>query len=462
MKRLNVFSLFVISLLSFCSVNAQESVNTQQWQSLKTEPNSVPVEPGKVGNIYHVVVGQAIFFNTDAELTRVYVDNPLVLTAFATNPHKVLVSGKSAGTATIVLSDKDGANTSYSIRVDVNVGPLQDALESNFPMDKIAASADQDNVVLTGYVISKEEYTQVDKLASSYGKGVFNSLRIAPPHERQVRLQVKFVEVDRTRMQQAGFNFLALGKTIGMTGTGQSSPFQAPSISSTSTTGQSVTVNNPMNLLLFSSGLNIGAAIEDLESKNVLQILAEPTINALSGHKARFLSGGMFPYPMVQGGTAGQTSVTVQFMPYGVKLEFEPYVLDDGTIRLHVAPEVSALDYTNEVQIAGLSIPAMATRSAETDIELRDGQTFMLSGLLDHRVTDAFQKMPGISSIPILGQLFRSKNVQSSTTDLLVIVTPTIVDPLTMPQPAPVLPKATKPFLNNDSFDNSLNAIRKP
>jgi pilus assembly protein CpaC len=329
-------------------------------------------------------------------------------------------------------------------------------------MDKIAASADQDNVVLTGYVISKDEYTQVDKLASSYGKGVFNSLRIAPPHERQVRLQVKFVEVDRTRMQQAGFNFLALGKTIGMTGTGQSSPFQAPSISSTSTTGQSVTVNNPMNLLLFSSGLNIGAAIEDLESKNVLQILAEPTINALSGHKARFLSGGMFPYPMVQGGTAGQTSVTVQFMPYGVKLEFEPYVLDDGTIRLHVAPEVSALDYTNEVQIAGLSIPAMATRSAETDIELRDGQTFMLSGLLDHRVTDAFQKMPGISSIPILGQLFRSKNVQSSTTDLLVIVTPTIVDPLTMPQPAPVLPKVTKPFLNNDSFDNSLNAIRKP
>jgi pilus assembly protein CpaC len=171
--------------------------------------------------------------------------------------------------------------------------------------------------------------------------------------------------------------------------------------------------------------------LQDLQNKNIAQILAEPTITTLSGQKASFLAGGEFPFPVVQGSSGGLTSVTIQFRPYGVKLEFTPLVNDDGTIQLKVAPEVSALDYTNAVTITGYTIPAISTRRADTQVELRNGQSFAISGLLDHRTTDIFSKMPGIGDVPVLGQLFRSKNVNHSTVELMVVVTPTIVDPLT-------------------------------
>ena len=185
-----------------------------------------------------------------------------------------------------------------------------------------------------------------------------------------------------------------------------------------------------MNLLFYNSGLNIGLTLQDLQDRNIAQILAEPTITTLSGQKASFLAGGEFPFPVVQGSSGGLTSITIQFRPYGVRLDFTPIVNDDGTVQLKVAPEVSALDYTNAVTISGYTIPAISTRRAETQVELRDGQSFAISGLLDHRTTDIFNKMPGIGDVPILGQLFRSKNVNHSTVELMVIVTPTIVDPL--------------------------------
>jgi pilus assembly protein CpaC len=163
----------------------------------------------------------------------------------------------------------------------------------------------------------------------------------------------------------------------------------------------------------------------------VLQILSEPSITAMSGEKGSFLAGGEFPFPVVQAGATGATAITIQFRPYGVKLEFTPTVNTDGTVQLKVAPEVSSLDYTNEVQIAGYTIPALSTRRAETQVVLRSGQTFIISGILDKRVTDQFAATPGIANIPILGQLFKSKNVNHSDQELVVIVTPTVVDPLT-------------------------------
>ncbi len=333
--------------------------------------------------------------------------------------------------------------------------PCKRRWESDFPFDKIKVAADQDAVVITGYVTSKDEFDAVSKLATGYGKNVFNSLRIVRGHVREVRLQVKFAEIDRTKLQEASFNLLSLGKNIGMSGTGQTSAFSLPSLGSGAATA--ATVSNPMQLLLFNQGLNIGAALQDLEQKNILQILAEPTISALSGHVASFLSGGEFPFPMVQPGSSGSSAtVTVQLMPYGVQLSFEPTVLDDGTIRLHVQPQVSALDYSNEAQIDGYTIPGLDTREAETDIELRDGQSFALSGLLDHRITNEFSSMPGISSIPIIGRFFKSKSAQSSTTDLLVVVTAAIVDPLSLPGPSPDLPRTAAPYLDKNKFDATL------
>ena len=451
--------LFLLSAIFIgeLAVSACYAQQAQSDQSIRVESSTVPVVPGSIGQTLHVAVGHSLFFDAQAPLSRVYVDNPAVLESYAATPRQVVVSGLVPGIATIVLWDVKGANTAYSVVVDVDVARLQEAYENQFPMDKILVSADQSDIILHGYVASKEEFTLAAKLAAGFGKTVANSLRIAPPHLRQVRLSVKFAEVDRTKAAQMGFSLLSMGQTIGMTSTGQFQAFQAPTISTSSST-ISETVNTPLNLLLYNQNLNIGAAIQDMASKQVLEILAEPTITALSGHTGTFLAGGEFPFPMVQGGMSGQVSVSVQFMPYGVSLNFLPVVLDDGTIRLHVAPEVSALDYTNEVEIDGYTIPAISTRRAETDIELRDGQTFALTGLLDRRITDQFEQMPGFASIPILGILFRSKNLQHSTSELLVIVTPHIIDEVSHPDDAaPKAPAPVVPYMANPSFDKSFN-----
>jgi pilus assembly protein CpaC len=414
------------------------------------------VTPGSVGQTLHVRVGQSLFFDTNEAISRVYVDNPAVLQSYASSPQQVIVSGLVTGMATVVLWGVHGENTAYSIVVDVDVERLQEAFESQFPMDKILVSADQNSIILRGYVTSQEEFTQASKLAAGFAKNIANSLRVAPPHLRQVRLDVKFAEVDRSKAEQLGFNLLSLGKNVAMTGTGQYQTFGSPTLTNS---GPSITstVSSPVNLMLYSQELNIGAAVQDMQSRQVLQILAEPTIAALSGHTGTFLSGGRFPFPMVQGGGSGggQTSISVQFMPYGVSLNFLPVVIEDGTIRLHVAPEVSALDYTNEVSIAGYTIPAISSRKAETDIELRDGQTFALTGLLDLRLTDQFQRMPGIASLPIIGQLFKSKSGQRSSTELLVLVTAHIVDEISNPDPTPTAPKPAIPYMQPSAFDKA-------
>jgi Flp pilus assembly secretin CpaC len=295
---------------------------------------------------------------------------------------------------------------------------------------------------------------------------VANALTVVPGHPKQVRLQVRILEVDRSKALQQGINlFNPGGNTSFLAATSTS---QYPSTmsyaggASGNVGGGTVTTSNPLNFMLYSAKLNLGVTIQDLESKQVLQILAEPTITTISGKKADFLSGGEFPFPMVQPGSGtGAPVVTIQFRPYGVKVEFTPVVNEDGTINLTVAPEVSALDYTNAVTIAGFTVPALSTRRAETQVELRSGQSFAISGLLDQRTTDILSKNPGAASIPILGYLFKSKNVNHSTTELIVVVTPTIVDPLTEVT-APVEPDLPIPTMKTGSFDGSLGKNRNP
>jgi pilus assembly protein CpaC len=266
--------------------------------------------------------------------------------------------------------------------------------------------------------------------------------------------------VDRSKLEQFGFNFFGVGTTTANTTTQQFPSITANSSASSSTTSTSsnplsqslLALSDPVNFLLFNSKLGVGATLKDLADRQIAQILAEPTITTIDGEKASFLSGGEFPFPVVQGGVGGLTAITIQFRPYGVRLEFTPNVTGEGTIRLKVAPEVSALDYTNAVTISGFTIPAISTRRAETEVELRDGQTFAISGLLDHRTTDLLQKTPGIASVPILGELFKSKNINHSVAELMVLVTATLVDPATEPM-SPVEPKLPIPLLDPHQFD---------
>jgi pilus assembly protein CpaC len=226
--------------------------------------------------------------------------------------------------------------------------------------------------------------------------------------------------------------------------------------SSASGSGSSLSVSDPLNVLLYNAKLDVGLTIQDLEQKQILQVLAEPTLTTVSGLTARFLSGGEFPFPVIQpGGASGAASVTIQFRPYGVKVDFTPTVSPDGVIHLKLSPEVSALDYSNAVNISGYTIPALSTRRAETEVEIRDGQSFVVSGLLDHRTTEIMSKVPGIAEVPILGQLFRSKNFNHSVVELVIIVTASVVDPLNSNAVSTTEPKFVVPNLDSNSFDAS-------
>ena len=272
-------------------------------------------------------------------------------------------------------------------------------------------------------------------------------------HVKQVKLEVKIVEVDRSKMNSFAFNFFSTGGN----NTASTTTGQYPS-TITTTSG---TIANPLNFSIYSSKLNIGATLQDLQSMQLAQILAEPNITAISGQKAAFLAGGEFPFPVVQSSSTGAPTITLMFRPYGVRLDFTPVVNVDNTIDLKVAPEVSALDYTNSVNIAGYTIPAISTRRAETQVVLRSGQTFAISGLLDNRTADQFSKTPGIASVPVLGQLFKSKNINHTESELVVIVTPTLVDPLTEEIPMR-LPQSAVPTIDPKAFDKNFPSSSKP
>lgn len=401
----------------------------------------------------HLVVGRSFFLNSAEKLRRVYVSNPSVMDAMTASPYEVVITAKAAGTSSLAVWGSSGATTLYTVLADVDVAGLRESLAQALPGDRVEVAAQQGRIHLTGVVDSDAASDEAAKLAAIYSKDVVNSLVVDPHHLPQVQLQVRIAEIDRSKLTEFGINFFSLGKNSGAATTGQFSP---PSYQTQSGANTAV-ISDFLNLFYFNFDHGLGTTIRDLQTKGILQILAEPNLTTIHGRTARFLAGGQFPYPIVQPGGAGTVpTVTVQFQPYGVKLEFTPWVNSDGTIRLRVAPEVSALDYTNQVVIAGYVLPALSTRKAETEVELKDGESFGISGILDNRTTDNLSKMPGIADIPILGQLFRSKNLNRSTMELVVMVTPKIVEPLSEAAPQTAQPAMAVPFLQQQTFDRNL------
>jgi pilus assembly protein CpaC len=432
---------------------------------------AVTMSPGvtarPMGDSMHLVVGRSIFINTISRLRRVYVSNPAVLDSFTASPRQIVVTAKNPGVSSLVLWDESGQSQSYLINSDLDVGSLRSVIHDALPSESIRVEGDRDQVDLSGTVSNQAAAEQAVKLAALFSKSVADSLLVAPRHTPQVSLKVRFVEIDRSRAEQLGFNFFGSGKNSFNASTGQFpaitvAPSAASGTSSSNGTVSSLLgLQNLLSLFYYNNTLGVGAAIQALENKQILQILAEPTITAISGEKASFLSGGEFPFPVVQGGTGGFTSVTIQFRPYGVKLDFTPTVMADGTIHLKIAPEVSALDYTNQVTISGYTVPAISTRRADTQIELRSGQSFALSGLLDNRTTDLLEKIPGIGQVPVLGKLFQTRSQNHSVEELAVIVTPTIIDPLSETA-QPTTPKMVIPFISDPKFDKGIAPKKQP
>lgn len=430
---------------------------------------SVPLWAQSEGQALHIFVGKSVVINLQTPVTRILSSNPAVIETLATSPTQVVVEGKAPGASSLILWDTGGHSQMLDVTVDVNIAHLRAAIEQTYPGEQITVQSDGAHLILVGTVSDAKIAEEVGKMAASYSGGVVNSLTVAPVHEQQILLEVKFAEVDRTKLQQLGFNFFSTGatNTIGTVSTQQFAPPTLSSAGSSSgssggaVTSSAVTLSDLLNIFAFRPDINLGATIRDLEGKSVLQILAEPNLLALNGQKASFLAGGEFPVPVVQGGQSLGV-VTIQFRPFGVRLEFTGYVGKDDVIRLHVQPEVSTLDFSNAAIISGFTVPALSTRRAETEIELKNGQSFGIAGLLDNRAQVQLSKIPGIGDIPILGNLFRSHTISRSNSELVVLVTPHVVDPVKLNNPPPPTPHNPVKFLDNPGFDKSLPSKSAP
>ncbi len=405
----------------------------------------------------HLIVGQSVVLHAKVPIKRVYIGDQNILDSFTAANEELVLTAKSAGISSMVMWDVYNRSHVYSVSVDMDSQLGRDALQAAFPDAHIKAESREGRLYLSGDVDSQAISDAAAKLAATYSKDVVNGMHVQAPHGKQVELKLRIVEVDRSKAEQFGFNFMTAGRTASA---GSTQQFANTVDTSEIPQGQGVKVSDPENLFLYSYKLALGMTIKDLETRQILQVLAEPNITTMSGVAARFLSGGEFPVPVVQGSSGSGVSVSITYKPYGVKVDFTPTVNRDGTIHLKVAPEVSALDYTNSVTLYGTTVPALSTRRSETEVEIRDGDTFAISGLLDNRVSDQLAKMPGIASIPILGQFFKSKGLNHSTVELVVMVTAHVVDPLNGTS-APADPKMVVPFLNNDKLDASVRKTEK-
>ena len=428
--------------------------------------NQLPPPPE--GQALHILVGKSVVVNVQTPITRVLSSNPAVIETLATSPTEVVVEGRAAGTSSLILWDQTGRSQMLDVIVDLDVTGLRNAIEHTYPNQQVSVQADGGKLLLSGTVPDAKAAEDLTKMATVYSPQVVSSLNVTALHERQILLEVKFAEVDRSKLDQFGFNLFSTGaaNTIGTIGTGQ---FAGPGITGTLKgtigaplpgTTSSFQFSDLLNVFLFRPDINLGATIKDLQNKSILEILAEPNLMAITGQKASFLAGGEFPFPVVQP-NQGFTTVTIQFKPFGVRLDFTGTISADNVIRLHVSPEVSTLDFTNGLTIQGFNIPAISTRRAETEVELKDGQSFGIAGLMDHRAQVQLSKLPGIADVPVLGQLFRSRSINRSNTELLVLVTPHIVDPVHAQVTVPAVPQPIYPYIDNPKFDDKLPGAEK-
>ncbi|HEX4425600.1 MAG TPA: type II and III secretion system protein family protein [Terriglobales bacterium] len=411
-----------------------------------------------------VMVGKSLLINTTERLKRVSVTDPTVADVVVVAPTQILVHGRSAGEVSLLIWDELERSRSFDLRVDVDVSAAAEEEKRIFPDEQIEVTPSRSAIVLSGHVTTEDISKRAGMIAEAYSKNVVNVLTFGPVGAQEILLEVKFAEVDRSAVLQLGTNFFlpGAGHTTAISSTGQ---FGGTSVSTagttTATTGNTTTtttsatppqinITNALNLFLFRSDINFGAVVEALQQKSLLQILAEPNLIAVNGKEASFLAGGEFPFPIVQPGQ-GFTAVSISFKEFGVRLRFTPVIMPNGNIHLRVVPEVSELDFTNGLSISGFTVPALSTRRADTEFELQDGQSFVIAGLMDNRLTSIASKMPGLGDIPILGNLFKSKNLQKSKTELMVLCTVHRISPN---NEAPAAPKVPQPFLNKEKFDS--------
>jgi pilus assembly protein CpaC len=444
----------VISVVSLLAVSA----------GLPGSVIAAQAPPPESPNELSLTVGKSSIVSSDQPIERVSLGFGDVAEATAVGPQEVLINAKMPGSTSLIVWQQGGGKLFFDVNVRPSLFVANDRLErvrrelnTELPGQQITPTFENDAVFLRGRVKDLGSAQRAVSIASTIGK-VVNLLYVdVPAPEAQILLKVRFASMDRSNISQLAMNLFSTGvtNTIGTIGTQQFPGATLPQNPIPTATAPFV-FSDLLNIFLFRPDLNLGATIKALEQKNLLQVLAEPNVLAKNGKQGSFLAGGEFPVPVVQGTALTQT-VTIQFREFGVRLNFIPTITPSGTIRLQVAPEVSSLDYTNGVTISGFNIPGLISRKVNTEVELQEGQSFAIGGLLDRRVADTFEKLPFLGDVPILGKFFQSKSTNRTNTELVVIVTPELVQPIPAGAPLPEL-KYQRPFMDSDTY----TSVRTP
>ncbi len=364
--------------------------------------------------------GTSALIQYPGELTRISVTDAGIAEAVIMSPTEVLINGLGLGTTSLFLWDSAGARRLFSVEVTADVASLQRYIDVLFPEENIDVQAQGNTVILSGRVTDARIARRANELALTTGAQVLDNLQ--SPAARQILLEVRFAEVSRDALSSLGNNVLRSVNPHKLDADGR---WEVGTDS-----------KGLMDLSLISSDSQLSMIIQALKTNGSFRSLAEPNLLALDGQEASFLAGGEFPFPSIQGGSSSN-AVTVEWREFGVRLRFTPSVTNIGNIRLSIAPEVSSLDFAGGLSMAGFQIPTILTRKAETQIELREGQHLAIAGLIDNTMQENVDKLPLLGDIPILGALFRSREMRQERTELLVLVTPRIIEPSELPPPVP-------------------------
>ena len=438
MSRLRIASV-LLAAVWLCYAPASRAGGDENPKLQDVAPMGAP---GKL----MVTVGKSLIIDSPMKIQRISVANGELIEAVAVNPKEVLINGKAAGETSLIVWQEGGNRLLYDLTVrqsPLRLDAVRQQLARDFPSEDINVTFENETAFVRGTVKDVVAADRVMSISASLGK-VVNLLRVeVPPVEEQILLRVRFCNVDRSVSSDLGVSFASgAGNQSTSIGTGQ---YAGPTIDTNGT----ITLSDALSILLFRKDLNLAASIKALEAKSMLETLAEPNLLAINGKEASFVAGGEFPFPMVQPGANGN-AISVSFREFGIRIHFLPRVTPRGTIQLQISPEVSSLDYANAVVIAGTTIPALSTRRVNTQVELDSGQSFVIAGLMDNRMTETISKIPGLANIPLLGKLFTSRARSRNNSELLVIVTPEVVRPIPAGQPLPTL-NMPYPFLTKNS-----------
>jgi len=422
MVRAKVFSAACLAIAALgASLPAQDAYAQSQVQDLHAGTVDIPLNKSRV-------------VTTDRPIVRAMVGNAEIADILPLTDQSVYILGRSMGTTSLTLYGDGGRVLAV---MDVAVGPdveaFQEQVTELIPGADIRASISGSSMVLTGLVSDAGAIDRAMRLASTYaGENIVNMISLGS--SQQVMLEVRFAEVNRSVTDELGVRGIGSSNSGRFNGVIGDGAVFSPGIDGVvGGDGGIGLISDSFGVFsqLFSIGnVDIEGMLTALERRGFAKTLAEPTLVALSGEEASFLAGGEYPIPVTQGSSNNSSTITIEFKQFGVSLGFTPTVLADDTINLRVRPEVSSIDPASSVSINGITVPGLQTRRASTVIELRDGESFAIAGLLQEDYETVVRQLPLLGSIPILGTLFRSTEFQRGETELLIVVTPRLVQPI--------------------------------